>query len=180
MRNLFPHLTIWHWWLPQSCWWDVTASTSAPTPGESGKSTLMRFYIHLRQRHGSHYRAIVSHGQPGLDLWRHIRFCLAFVQITNQQLSCSGNLMEKSVKSYSPPPPPHPPLRKEVKVGKQLGHTSVNYYWWLKQWFIRSNLEADADGVCGAVVMADLFTCSKYLHLTHICNAPVSAETRLL
>lgn len=73
------------------------------------------------------------------------------------------------------------PLRKEVKVGEQLGHASLSSYWWLKQWFIRSgDPEADADGVCGAVVMADLFTCSKYLHLTHICNAPVSAETRLL
>lgn len=71
VRNLFPHLTIWHWWLPQSCWGDVTASTSAPTPGEIGKSTLMRFYTHLRQRHGSHYRAIVSHSQTGLNVTSH-------------------------------------------------------------------------------------------------------------
>lgn len=144
------------------------ASTSAPTPGESGKSTLMRFYIHLRQRDGSHHRAIVSHGQTGLNLWRHIQFCLASVQIMNQQVSCSGKLMEKSANSY------FFPLRNEAKDREQQD------YWLFKQWFIRRHQEGGADGVCVAVVMADLFTCSKDQHLTHICDAPVSAATRLL
>lgn len=163
MRNLFPHLTIWHWRLPQSCWWDVTASTSVHMPGESGKSTLIRFHSHLRQRHRSHYHAIVLHGQAGLNLWCHIQFSLNFVQIMNQLVSCSGNLMEKSVDSYFFPP------RKEVKDSAHL----CSYYWLFKQWFIRSNQEGDTDGVCLAVVMADLFTCRKYQHLTHICDAPV-------
>lgn len=57
------------------------------------------------------------------------------------------------------------------------------------QWRIIDDLSSDsseatrrvgADGVCVAVVMADLFTCSKDQHLTHICDAPVSAATRLL
>lgn len=40
--------------------------------------------------------------------------------------------------------------------------------------------EGGADGVCGAAVMADLFACGKYHHLTHICHAPASAATALL
>lgn len=37
-----------------------------------------------------------------------------------------------------------------------------------------------AGRVCVAAVMTDLFTCRKHHELTHICDAPVSAATRLL
>lgn len=149
----------------------AAASTSAPTLGQSGKSTLMHFHIHLRQRAGSHYRTIASHGQTDLNLWRHVQFWLAFIQIMNQQVSCCGNWIGKSVNSLI-----FFPLRKEAKAREELGHQD----WLFKQWVIRSNQEGGADGVCVATVMADLFTCSKYQHLTHICDTPVSAETRLL
>lgn len=45
--------------------------------------------------------------------------------------------------------------------------------YWSSDW-------SRAERVCVAVVMADLFTCRKYLELTHMCGAPVSAATRLL
>lgn len=57
------------------------------------------------------------------------------------------------------------------------------------QWAIIDYLSSDSseantrvrpDDVCVTVVMTDLFTCRKYCDLTHVCDAPISAVTRLL
>lgn len=118
VRNLFPRLTTGHWWLPQSCWWDCTLSTSAPTPGKWEIHLNALLYSPASETR-SHYRAIVPHGQTGLNLWRHIHFCLAFVQIMNQLVSCSGNLMEKSVNSSV-----FPSLERNTKQGRAWPHFS--------------------------------------------------------
>lgn len=48
--EIFPHLAIRYWWLPQSRSGDGPVLRSALAVGKTGKSASLSFYIHVRQR----------------------------------------------------------------------------------------------------------------------------------
>lgn len=143
-------------------------STSAPTLGKTGKSTLMRFHSHLRQTaftpplwqstpperlNSVTSDQVLFHSSPD---WESTGFLLWKLDGTIDGLGCFSH----SKTRQSP--------RKSWAAPRRAVVDDLSSDW------------SEAARVCVAVVMTDLFACRKYDELTHICDAPVSAAARLL